>query len=52
MDTHTTYSYKQNSNLNHVFTSKLGFDYSFKDNLNILSKYNRSQRSSSNHTDS
>ena len=50
--THTTYSYKQNSNLNHVFTSKLGLDYSFKDNLNILSKYNRSQRSSSNHTDS
>ena len=51
-DTHTTYSYKQNSNLNHVFTSKLGLDYSFKDNLNIFSKYNRTQRSSSNHTDS
>ena len=51
-DTGTTYSYNQNDNKNHVLTSKLGFDYSFKDNLNIFSNYNRTQRSSSNHTDS
>ena len=31
---------------------KIGFDYSFKNNLNIFSNYNRTQRSSSNHTDS
>ena len=51
-DTSTSYSYNQNDNSNHVFTSKIGFDYSFKNNLNIFSNYNRSQRSSSNHTDS
>ena len=51
-DTSTTYSYNQNVNSNHLFTSKIGFDYSFKNNLNIFSNYNRSQRSSSNHTDS
>ncbi len=51
-DTSTTYSYNQNDNSNHVFTSKIGFDYSFKNNLNIFSNYNRTQRSSSNHTDS
>ena len=51
-DTGTTYSYNQNDNKNHVLTSKLGFDYTFKDNLNIFSNYNRTQRSSSNHTDS
>ena len=51
-DIGTTYSYNQDDNLNHVLTSKLGFDYSFKDKLNILSNYNRTQRSSSNYTDS
>ena len=51
-DTGTTYSYDQDDNLNHVLTSKLGFNYSFKDKLNIFSNYKRTQRSSSNHTDS
>ena len=51
-DTNTSYSYNQNDNSNHIFNSKLGFNYSFKDNLNILSNYNRTQRNSSNHTDS
>ena len=51
-DTGTTYSYNQNDNKNHILTSKLGFDYTFKDNLNIFSNYNRTQRSSSNHSDS
>ena len=51
-DTNTSYSYNQNDNSNHIFNSKLGFNYSFKDNLNIFSNYNRTQRNSSNHTDS
>ena len=51
-DTGTTYSFDQDDNLNHVLTSKLGFNYSFKDKLNIFSNYKRTQRSSSNHTDS
>jgi len=51
-DTGTTYSYDQDDNLNHVLTSKLGFDYSFKDKLNIFSNYKRIQRSSSNYTNS
>ena len=51
-DTGTTYSYNQGDNLNHVLSSRLGFDYSFKDNLNILSNYNRTHRNSSNYSDS
>ena len=35
-----------------LLSSKLGFDYSFRDNLNIFSNYNRTQRSSSDHTNS
>ena len=51
-DSSTKYNHTVGINSNHLITLAAGFEYLFKDNLNILTSYKRTQGNESEHTDS